>query len=74
MRTKTYSTKEAAAEVGITRATLQAWIKDKKIKPPKPTLEGARAKRIWTVSDMATLRSTKERIYWTGQGRPKKQK
>jgi excisionase family DNA binding protein len=74
MSPKTYSTKEAAAEVGITRATLQAWIKDKKIKPPKPTLEGARAKRIWTVSDMAKLRSTKERIYWTGQGRPRKKK
>jgi excisionase family DNA binding protein len=74
MRAKTYSTREAAAEVGITRATLQAWIADKKIKPPKPTLEGARAKRIWTVSDIAKLRSTKERIYWTGGGRPRKKK
>jgi excisionase family DNA binding protein len=70
---KIYTTKEAAAKVGITRATLQAWIKDKKIKPPKPTLEGARAKRLWTVSDLAKLRGAKKRIYWKGQGRPRKE-
>jgi excisionase family DNA binding protein len=74
MSSKIYTTKEAAAEVGITRATLQAWIKDKKIRPPKPTLEGAKAKRVWTVSDVAKLRTTRERIYWKGQGRPRKKK
>jgi excisionase family DNA binding protein len=72
MRSLTYTTTQAAAKVGITRATLQAWIKDRKIKPPKPTLEGAKAKRIWTQADLARLRATKERIYWKGQGRPKK--
>jgi len=74
MKPRVYTTRDAAAEVGITRATLQAWIKDKKIMPPKPTLEGARAKRLWTVSDMARLRSTKEKVYWKGQGRPRKKK
>jgi excisionase family DNA binding protein len=72
MSPKYYTTRQAAEEVGITRATLQAWIKAKKIKPPKPTLEGARAKRIWTESDLARLRVTKGKIYWTGQGRPKR--
>jgi excisionase family DNA binding protein len=72
MKSKTYTTKEAATQVGITRATLQAWIRDKKIEPPKPTLEGARAKRVWTEEDLALLSATKERIYWKGQGRPKK--
>jgi excisionase family DNA binding protein len=74
MNTKTCTTKEAAAKVGITRATLQAWIKAKKIKPPKPTLEGAKAKRLWTVSDLAKLRDTKNKIYRKGEGRPRKQK
>jgi excisionase family DNA binding protein len=74
MRQATYTTKEAAAKVGITRATLQAWIKDKKIRPPKPTLEGAKAKRLWTESALARLRAVKERIYWKGQGRPKRRK
>ena len=72
--TKDLHYEEAAVTVGITRATLQAWIKAKKIRPPKPTLEGAKAKRIWTASDLARLRATKERIYWKGQGRPKKKK
>jgi excisionase family DNA binding protein len=74
MSPENYTTKQAAAMVGITRATLQAWIKDRKIKPPKPTLEGAKAKRLWTQADLARLRATKERIYWKGQGRPKKSK
>lgn len=66
-----YTTKEAAAKVGITRATLQAWIKTKKIRPPKPTLEGAKAKRLWTESAVTRLRAVKVRIYWKGQGTPK---
>lgn len=74
MRQVIFTTKEAAAKVGITRATLQAWIRDKKIIPPKPTLEGARAKRLWNETDLARLRLTKGRIYWKGQGRPKKRK
>ena len=74
MRQALFTTKEAAAKVGITRATLQAWIKDKKIRPPKPTLEGAKAKRLWTESALDRLRKAKERIYWKGQGRPKKEK
>jgi hypothetical protein len=71
MKSRTYTTREAAVEVGITRATLQAWIKGKKIKPPKPTLEGARATRVWTELDVIRLRATKKKIYWKGQGRPK---
>jgi DNA-binding transcriptional MerR regulator len=74
MKQATHTTREAAAKVGITRATLQAWIKAKKINPPKPTLEGAKAKRLWTEAALARLRAVKERIYWTGQGRPKKKK
>jgi DNA-binding transcriptional MerR regulator len=74
MSAKTFTTKEAAAKVGITRATLQAWIKNNRVIPPEPTLEGARAKRVWTVSDLAQLRTVKERVYWKGQGRPRKKK
>lgn len=68
------TTKEAAAKVGITRATLQAWIKAKKITPPKPTLDGARSKRLWNASDLHRLRKAKDRLYWKGQGRPRKKK
>jgi DNA-binding transcriptional MerR regulator len=68
------TTREVAVKVGITRATLQAWIRAKKFRPPKPTLDGARAKRLWTGADLERLQKTKRRIYWKGQGRPKKKK
>jgi excisionase family DNA binding protein len=69
-----YTTEEAAEKVGISRQTLQAWIKTKKITPPQPTLDGARGKRLWTELDLAKLRKAKRKIYWTGQGRPRKKK
>ena len=74
MSSELYTTEQAAEKVGISRQTLQAWIRTKKITPPKPTLDGARSKRLWTKSDLARLRKTKAKIYWTGQGRPKKAK
>jgi excisionase family DNA binding protein len=74
MSPQTYTTKEIAGKVGITRATLQAWIRAKKITPPRPTLDGARSKRLWTESDLARLREAKKRLYWKGQGRPHKKK
>jgi predicted site-specific integrase-resolvase len=74
MSPKPLNTEEAAEAVGISRATLQAWIKARKFKPPRPTLEGAVAKRLWTESDLGRLRKAKEEIYWKGQGRPSKKK
>jgi excisionase family DNA binding protein len=74
MSPKLHTTEEAAKAVGISRATLQAWIKARKFKQPKPTLEGAVAKRLWTESDLGRLREAKKKIYWKGQGRPKKTK
>jgi len=74
MAPKLYTTEQAAKAVGITRATLQAWIKGHKIEPPAPTIKGAVAKRLWTSSDLAGLREMKEKIYWKGQGRPRKKK
>ncbi len=68
------TTVQATMKVGISRATLQAWIAAGKFIPPEPTLVGARAKRLWTKSDLTRLRETKEKIYWKGQGRPKKRK
>jgi DNA-binding transcriptional MerR regulator len=74
MRLRLYTTEQAAAEAGITRATLQAWIKARKIRPPKPTLDGARSKRLWSESAIARLRQAKSALYWKGQGRPRKKK
>ena len=74
MNSKDYSTREAAKAVGISRATLQAWIANGKIKPPQSRTLGNVMVRIWTKSDLARLRKSKERIYWKGQGRPRKRK
>jgi predicted site-specific integrase-resolvase len=69
-----YTTQEAAAKAGISRVTLQAWIKAGKITPPNPTLDGARSKRLWTALDISRLRATKERIYRRGKGRGRQPK
>jgi len=74
MTSKLYTTEQAAEAVGISRATLQAWIKAHKITPPAPTLKGAVAKRLWTESDLGRLQKAKEEIYWKGQGRPRTKK
>jgi predicted site-specific integrase-resolvase len=75
MSRKVYSTEQAAKAVGITRATLQAWIKDGKVAPPAPTLEGAVAKRLWLVKDVEGLRQAKKEHYRKGRGRkPKRQR
>jgi excisionase family DNA binding protein len=70
MRPTTYTTKEAANAVGITRATLQDWIKKRKFAPPKLQRLGSFGARLWTTSDVARLKATKKEIYQ--EKRPKK--
>ncbi len=74
MSPKLYTTKEAAAVVGITRATVQAWIAAKKIRPPKVTVVGKVTARMWRKSDIAKLQLTKQEIYRKGRGRKAKSK
>ncbi len=72
MSPKSYTTREAAAAVGITRATLQAWIKARKVRAPKPMPVGGGTVRLWNESEVTLLRKVKERIYLKSRGRPKK--
>lgn len=69
MSPKLYTTREAAAAVGITRATVQAWIAAKKIRPPKATVLGNLTVRMWGVADVNMLREAKKRLYGKGRGR-----
>jgi excisionase family DNA binding protein len=57
------STGEAAVKVGITRATLQNWIKVGKFRAPRLSRVGNVSVRLWTESDIARLRKTKVKIY-----------
>ena len=75
MSPRTYTTREAAEDLGITRATLQEWIAAGKVKNlPKLWVKKGLAVRVWTREDVARLRRVKEIIYRKGRGRKKKKK
>jgi predicted site-specific integrase-resolvase len=59
----TCSTAEAAKKAGITRATLQDWIKKGKFNPPKLMRLGNVTARLWKTSDVARLEAVKKKIY-----------
>ena len=63
MSQRTYTTQEAADAVGITRATLQDWIKKRKFAAPKLRRLGKVGVRLWTISDIGRLKKTKSEIY-----------
>ena len=50
--TSTYTTAEAAAEIGISRQTLQAWIASRKIESPEPIKIGKLSVRLWSETDV----------------------
>ena len=64
MAEKFYTTGEAAAAIGVSRQTLQTWIAEKKIAPPKVI----GATRVWTESQVTDLR----RIDHRGKRRKRK--
>jgi DNA-binding transcriptional MerR regulator len=70
MSPSTHSTGEAAAKAGITRATLQDWIKRGKFRAPKLARVGNVSVRLWTDLDVARLKAVKKEIYQ--EKRPKK--
>lgn len=74
MSPKPCTTREAAAAVGITRATVQAWIAKRKIRAPKPIVFGNVTVRMWSPEDVKDLRLAKEKLYRKGRGRKPKPK
>jgi DNA-binding transcriptional MerR regulator len=70
MGSESYTTTEAAKKIGVTRATLQAWIKTGRVQPPEIQVRSGKSPvRLWTTSDIARLRAMKNLIK---VGRPKK--
>jgi excisionase family DNA binding protein len=70
MGSKSYTTTEAAKKLGISRATLQAWIMKGLVQPPAIQVRfGKSPVRFWTTSDIARLRAMQKGIK---TGRPKK--
>ena len=68
------ATAEAAKAVGIDRITLQRWIRDRKVKAPKPVVRDGRAVRFWSGADIEKLLEIKKRIHRKGRGRKPKSK
>ena len=63
------NTTQAAKEAGISRATLQVWIRAGRIKAPAVKLVDGKAIRVWSDADLARLRKVKDSIYCKGRGR-----
>jgi excisionase family DNA binding protein len=59
MSTKTYTTGEAASEIGVSRQTLQAWIAGGKVPVPKAIEMGHVTVRLWTKADIEKARKFK---------------
>jgi excisionase family DNA binding protein len=68
------TTAGAAKAVGITRQTLQRWIREGKIKAPKPTLSNGRGVRLWSDAHVRRLVQVKIETYRKGRGRKAKPK
>jgi excisionase family DNA binding protein len=52
-----YTTIEVAKAAGVPRATLQYWIKTRKISAPRVQLRGNRAVRLWTDAQKKLIRT-----------------
>lgn len=64
-----FTTREAAQTIGVRRETLQKWIRNGRVKPPKITFQGRRKVRLWSRDDIRKLKTLKagddsERQLW----------
>lgn len=59
MSTKTYSTTDVAAKVGISRQTLYTWVERGWIDAPKPIRAGNASILVWTEKQLAGARKFK---------------
>jgi DNA-binding transcriptional MerR regulator len=73
MKPKHFTTVEVAAAAGIPRATLQHWIKTRKITAPAVRLIGGRAVRMWTEAQTERIRQLKGTLK-SGPKKPRQRK
>jgi len=59
MSTNKYTTPEAAKLVGVSRQTLQAWVKGRMIPPPELIEIGHVSVRLWSTADIQRARRFK---------------
>ena len=68
---KTYSTKQAAEAVGISRVTLERWLLTGKVRPSQTIRFNGEKHWRWTLSDVEKVRNFKAKHYRKGRGRKK---
>lgn len=68
MKMKVYSTSQAAKIAGISRVTLERWIRDGKVKKPSALGNGPGNARLWTEPEVERVRKYKEKNYYKGRG------
>jgi len=71
---RTYSTSEAAKQIGVNRVTLQRWLIEGKVREPKKVSVGGVEVRIWTDRDVERVQRFKRENYRKGRGRKAKPK
>jgi DNA-binding transcriptional MerR regulator len=70
-----YTTSEVADAAGVTRATLQAWLKTGRIKGPRLRLrDDGKAVRLWSAVDIERIKGLKGKVLRKGRGRKKVRK
>jgi predicted site-specific integrase-resolvase len=70
----TLSTQEFISRVGISRATLERWLVNGKVKKPKMITFGKSEFRSWTAEDLKRVQKYKRKNYRKGRGRKAKPK
>ena len=74
MKQTSCNTEQAAEAVGVTRATLQEWIRAGKIAAPITQLRNGRAVRLWSAREIRNVLKYKQENYRKGRGRKSKHK
>jgi hypothetical protein len=69
MRSKALTTIQASKATGVSRASIQAWMAAGRLRGPKLQIQGGKAVRLWTESDLRHLRKIKQQ---SKLGHPKK--
>jgi excisionase family DNA binding protein len=65
-----YTTEEAAKQAGVSRSTLQEWLKTGRIKGPRLRLrEDGKAVRLWSAVDVVRIAELKGKVLRKGRGR-----
>jgi predicted site-specific integrase-resolvase len=58
--------------IGVNRVTLERWLADGKIQPPRTIRYGRNEFRNWTAADIQRVRKYKKESYRKGRGRKPK--